>query len=175
MISNSLLGCKYTDIKILLEKARSIEEIKKDIIDNFSKQEKFFTSKFSSQKSSKRSGTGSGFATLTGGFASTRRSTKSLARTGTSSLGNCTHLNSRFGLMSKKPEGWVRPWYKPQSFPKKLINDEQIVMAREKRCWSYHESGHRISDNCCFNKLKIFNTAKVEEVENSRSEKKENT
>ena len=39
---------QYTDIKILLNKARSIEEIKRDIIDNFSKQKKLFTLKFSS-------------------------------------------------------------------------------------------------------------------------------
>ena len=55
LISNPLLGHKYTDIKILLDKARSIEKIKKDIINNFPKQEKPFTSKFSSQRSSKKS------------------------------------------------------------------------------------------------------------------------
>ena len=37
LISNPLLGRKYTDIKILLDKAKSIEEIKKDINGNFPK------------------------------------------------------------------------------------------------------------------------------------------
>ena len=37
LISNPLLGRKYMDIKILLDKARSIEKIKRDIIGNFPK------------------------------------------------------------------------------------------------------------------------------------------
>ena len=45
LISVPLLGCCYTDIKDLLDKARNIEDMKKDIVVNFPKQEKFSTSR----------------------------------------------------------------------------------------------------------------------------------
>ena len=45
MISASLLGRCYTDIKDLLDEARNIEDMKKDIVVNFPKQEKFGTSR----------------------------------------------------------------------------------------------------------------------------------
>ena len=97
-ISNLLLSCKYIDIKILLDKARSIEKIKKDIIGNFSKQENPFTSKFSSQKSSKRFATRSESATLA------KKLVKNLMKTGTNGSEDYTHLNSKFRLTGKKSE-----------------------------------------------------------------------
>ena len=175
LISNLLLGRKYTNIKILLDKAKSIEEIKKNIIDNFPKQKKPFTSKFNSQGSSKKFGTGSGSATPARRSATlTRRFAKGLAGTGTSSLGDCTYSNLRFGSASKKLEGWVGLWHKLQAFPKKLTNDKQIIMARERHYCSCCGSRHKISNNCCLSKTKTFNAAKVKEVENSRSEEEEN-
>ena len=45
LISAPLLGRRYTDIKNLLDKARNIENIKKDIVVNFLKQKKFGTSR----------------------------------------------------------------------------------------------------------------------------------
>ena len=45
LISTPLLSHYYTDIKDLLDKARNIEDIKKDIVVNFPKQEKFGTSR----------------------------------------------------------------------------------------------------------------------------------
>ena len=109
LISNPLFGGKYTDIKILLDKAKNIEKIKKNIIGNFLKQEKLFTLKFSSQESSKESGTRSGSATPAERSAITGRSTKGLAKTGTSNSGDCIYPNSRFGPTSKKSEKWVKP------------------------------------------------------------------
>ena len=105
LISNLLLGHKYMGIKMLLDKAKSIEEIKKDIIDNFPKQEKLFILKFSSQGSSKKFGTGLESATPAEVFAIIRRSAKGLTETGTSSLRDYTHPNSRFGITSKKSKG----------------------------------------------------------------------
>ena len=43
MIFAPLLDCRYTDIKDLLDEARNIEDIKKDIMVKFPKQEKFDT------------------------------------------------------------------------------------------------------------------------------------
>lgn len=40
---NLLFGCKYIDIKLLLNKITSIKEVKKNIISNFPKQKKLFT------------------------------------------------------------------------------------------------------------------------------------
>ena len=108
MISNLLLGHKYTDIKILLDKIRSIEKIKKDIIGSFLKQKKPFILKFNSQKSSKKSGMRSRFTTgsttSVKRFATIEKSTKSSAGIETNGSKNCTHSNSRFESISKKPE-----------------------------------------------------------------------
>ena len=41
LIFASLLSRRYTDIKNLLDKARNIKDMKKDIVVNFLKQEKF--------------------------------------------------------------------------------------------------------------------------------------
>ena len=46
-------NCYYTNIKILLDTAKNIEDMKKDIVVNFSKQEKFAISK--SNKKSRKS------------------------------------------------------------------------------------------------------------------------
>ena len=56
-----LFGCCYTNIKNLLDKARNIEDMKKDIMVNFPSQEKFDTLKLNqgSKKSAKES---AGFA-----------------------------------------------------------------------------------------------------------------
>ena len=43
LIFASLLGCCYTNIKNLLDKAKNIKDIKKNIVVNFSKQKRFTT------------------------------------------------------------------------------------------------------------------------------------
>ena len=154
LILNPLLDCKYTNIKILLDKTKNIEEIKKDIISNFSKQEKLFTSKFSSQGSSKGFGIKSGSAISVGGSATTKGFAKSLAGTKTSGSRDCIHSNSRFRPTNKKSKSCVEPWHKLQAFSKKLTDNKQIVIAREKRCLSCRESGHRINDDCYSSKKK---------------------
>ena len=45
LISVPLLGCHYTNIKDLLDQTRNIKDMKKDIIVNFLKQERFATSR----------------------------------------------------------------------------------------------------------------------------------
>ena len=54
----------YTNIKDLLDKARNIEDMKKDIVVNFLKQEKFGTLK-SNQGAKKLTKRSAGFAKLT--------------------------------------------------------------------------------------------------------------
>ena len=45
LISTPLFGCRYTDIKDLLNKARNIKNMKKNIVINFPKQKRFDTSR----------------------------------------------------------------------------------------------------------------------------------
>ena len=84
-----------------------------------------------------------------------------------------THPNAKFGPTSTKPEGGFGTWYKPQAFPKKLTDDERIVIAREGHCRSCRGSGHRMSDDCCPSKSKTYlNTGPVKDVgSESESEK----
>ena len=112
LILNSLLGRKYTDINILLDKAKSIKEIKKNIIGNFSKQEKPFTLKFNSQGLNKKFDTGLRSATPAKKSATTRKSAKNSAEIGTSGSEDCIYPNSRFRPTSKKLERWVGLWHK---------------------------------------------------------------
>ena len=104
-----MLSCKYINIKILLDKARSIEKIKKDIISNLFKQEKSFISKFGGGKSSKRFAMRSESAIPAGKSAtSIRRFAKGLVKAETRSSEDYIHSNLKFELTIKKPEEWVR-------------------------------------------------------------------
>ena len=160
LISAPLLGRRYTDIKDLLDEARNIEDMKKDIVVNFPKQEKFGTSR-----------SNRGVRGLTGGSAGSAGSAGPAAGSTDAKGGSAganrdrVHPNSKFGPTSTKPEGWIGTWHKPQAFPKKLTDEERIAIAREGRCWSCRGSGHRISDDCCPSKKKTYlNVAKVEEA-----------
>ena len=140
-----------------------MKKTKKNMINNFSKQEKLFALKFSSQKSNlKKSAKESKSAILL------EKSTIAIKRSiKTSSLENYAYLNSKFRSTSKKSERWIGQQHKLQAFSKKLIDNKQIVIAKERHYWSYQELRHQVSDKYCLNKTKTFNTAKIEKVENS--------
>ena len=109
IISNLLFGRKYMDIKILLNKAKSIKEIKRAIIGNFPKKKKFFASKFNSQRSKKKFATELESAIPRKNFTtSIKRSAKSLTRIKISNSRDYIYLNSKFKSMSKKLEKWIR-------------------------------------------------------------------
>jgi hypothetical protein len=57
--------------------------------------------------------------------------------------------DSRFGAVSRKPEGWNGPWYSPQMAPKKLDDTEKRLLISQGRCWTCRGSGHRSRDPCC--------------------------
>ena len=84
LISIPLLGHCYTDIKDLLDKAINIEDMKKDIIINFSKQKRFTTLKSTQRprKSTKRSAKRSaGLVKFVAGLTNTKKTLQELIRT----------------------------------------------------------------------------------------------
>ena len=103
LISALLLGHRYTDIKDLLDKTRNIEDMKKDIVVNFPKLERFTTLKSNqgSKKSIKESA--KGFA---GSVGSAAESTN-IKKGSTGANWDCVHLNSKFGPISTKSEKWI--------------------------------------------------------------------
>ena len=42
-------------------------------------------------------------------------------------------MNSRFGTIARKPEGWDGSWYNPQAVPKKLDNTERQLLTGQGR------------------------------------------
>ena len=99
LISAPLLGRYYIDIKNLLDKARNIKDMKKDIIVNFPKQEKFGILRLNQ-----------GARELTGGSAGSTGLAKPAARSTDIKKGSaganwdCVYPNSKFGPTSTKLE-----------------------------------------------------------------------
>ena len=160
LISAPLFDCLYTNINNLLDKARNIKDMKKDIVINFPKQEKFSISKSNQRLRGSTKGS-------TGPEELAKSATRSTDAKKTSAGANWNRLypNSKFRLMSMKPEKWTKIWHKSQAFLKKLTDEEQITIARKKYCWSYCESKYWISDDCYLSKKKMYlNIANIEEI-----------
>ena len=137
---------------------------------NFSKQEKFGISKSNQGvKGSAEGSTGSaglakpaaGSTNAKGGFAEANR--------------DRIYLNLKFRRTSTKLEGWIGTWHKLQAFPKKLIDEKQITIARERCYWSCHGSEHQISNDCCPSKKKRTSMSrrlkKLDQNQNQRRKK----
>jgi hypothetical protein len=73
-------------------------------------------------------------------------------------------LNSDFGPVSQKPDGWQGKWHDPETKPKRLTIEERTSLQREGRCWACRGSGHLSSDTCCpFNEdTKLLNNLEVD-------------
>ena len=103
--------------------------MKKNIVVNFSKQEKFDTSR-----------SNRGVRRLTGGSigsAGLARPAAEFINVKRGSAGanwDSIHPNLKFGPTSMKPERWIGTWHKLQAFLKKLTDKEKIAIAREGRC-----------------------------------------
>ena len=117
------LGCCYIDIKDLLDKAKNIKDMKKDIIVNFPKQEKFVILR-SNQRSKRLTKRSARLVKLAARSTDTKKS---------STGANLDHIypKSKFKPMSTKPKRWIEAWYKLQAFFKKLTNKKQIAIAKK--------------------------------------------
>lgn len=73
-------------------------------------------------------------------------------------------LNSDFGPVSQKPDGWQGKWHDPETKPKRLTIEERTSLQREGRCWACRGSGHLSSDTCCpfHEDTKLLNNLEVD-------------
>src|SRR4029077_20935048 len=125
-ISNSLLCRSFASAKELLDGARLVEDLKKDIDHHFPRPIKNKLN--SDQSTDKRS---SGYNAH-----NNPEATKKAAS------GNRKHPNDKFGPVAKRPEGWVGIWYEPGKSARKLTDEEMTQFQKEGRCWKCRGSGH---------------------------------
>lgn len=130
-ISQSLLGHKYASISDLLDAARNIEDVKRDISSNFPRQDRNPPSKTS--RNWNNSGTSGSVRASTGGDTVAASDTNSM-RTRDKLSGQDTNRHAKLIPTSVKPAGWPGTWFKPEKYPKKLENQDRITLARGGRC-----------------------------------------
>ena len=135
-LSSSLLARNYTRVRDLLDDARQIEDLKKDILH------------YHPRDRPRRS--------ATQGFGANRDPTLSTSRIAPPAPASTRFTaarhpprNAALTPTSKKPNGWVGPWYDPVANPKSMDDAEKDRMIRQGRCWSCRGSGHRSADDCC--------------------------
>ena len=78
-------------------------------------------------------------------------------------------LNSDFGPVAQKPDGWQGKWHDPETKPKRLTIEERATLQREGRCWACRGSGHLSSDTCCpfHDDKKLLNNLEVDGTSDS--------
>ena len=135
-ISNALQAKEYKNFTNLLEDARRVEGYRKDVTNNF------FSNKEKPERANKHSAPSRGAPRTT-----TQTSSVRTVVTDTKSA----HPNEKFGPVSKKPDGWVGPWFDGERNPEKLTNEDRDKLAKQGRCWSCRGSGHRGNDAVCIN------------------------
>ena len=152
-ISTSLLGCKFTSIRAILDEAQDIEDAWKKIMYTFPRQD-------NRQQSSSKFSRGS--------------NSQSSVTSGNSATGEGSAAGESSGKDRKptvtKLAGWSGTWYNLDPKPKKLKNNNRTTLLRQKHCWACRDSGHHRSDNCCPEFKKRLNLAIVTEA-NSGLEK----
>ena len=152
-ISSPLLALKHTNMRELLDAARSIENLGKESSRIFPRD-----SKTAVQKSSRTWVPGRISFPQASGGSTTGANTAAPAATGGSSTApkdgrsadtNSFSVNARFMPTSTKPAGWVGTWYNPEQQSRKLQGVDKAMFLRQGRCWVCRGSGHRGSDACC--------------------------
>jgi len=139
-LSSSLLAKAYTRVRDLLDDARQVEDLKKDI------------SHYHPRDRSRRSATQTFGASRDSTMVTSRGITPpASARPTTATRATVRYApgNAALTPTSKKPNDWTGPWYDPVANPKRLDDTEKERMIRQGRCWSCRGSGHRSADDCC--------------------------
>jgi hypothetical protein len=139
-LSTSLLSKSYTRVRDLLDKARVIEDRKRDISYIHPRQQRGQplrqppreTTPLPTTRSTSKTDTKSLEKDISGNHASEPfRPNRSLAPAAT------------------KPEGWVGKWHNSENNPKRLTDELKVQLQREGRCWACRGSGHRAHDSVC--------------------------
>ena len=145
-IAHALIGQKHTKIIDVLEAAREVKHQKSQISSKFSREARTFQKSSGSAGSSGRMWGKSGSAPQAGGSFSTGANSVASAATSSSSgalkgsgkpvnTSSSINPNAKFIPTSTKPAGWVGTWYNPESYTRKLQDDERATLLQQGRCW----------------------------------------
>jgi retrotransposon gag protein len=164
-LSSSLLAKNYTRVRDLLDDARQVEDLKKDILHHHPRDRprRSATQVFGVNRDST-------LLTSRGITPPAPASTRPTAARHAPGSAAPTPT-------SKKPNGWAGPWYDPVANPKRMDDTEKERMIRQGRCWSCRGSGHRSTDDCCpmhslrGKRLHALSTGDLIELDSSEDEK----
>jgi Txe/YoeB family toxin of Txe-Axe toxin-antitoxin module len=160
IIVNTLLSRRYTDMKVMFEVIKKVENQKNDLNSRYSREIK-------SQKDLDRSQANS-IKSIS--FKLNQRQNKSSKKV---KLLTSEHSNSQFESVSTKLAKWTDSWYETEKNFEKLIEKIKSQLIKQKRCWNCREFDHKESDFVCINydRKKKLNVAKADYDFDSDSDK----
>ena len=169
LYSASLVSITFTKMRDLLDRARTIEDRKKEI---------GYTHFDNNQSKNRGTGSNNQSSSTSGNTTQPRSNQTNAAAANTTKLeGRASNPNAKFMPCLTRPEGWVGKWYGPEDRPRKLDEKGKEELMKAGRCWACRASGHRSWETIkdvpvCPQAKKKMNTQTVEESSSdSESEK----
>lgn len=170
LYSASLVSITFTNMRDLLDNARTIEDRKKEIgythFDNNQSGNRNKGNKATGQTNQKNSGNNNQPKN------NINNSTPSKPKEGN------TYPNARFMPIAVKPEGWIGKWFEPEQYPKKLDDKLRAELTKEGRCFGCRGSGHRAWETAngkpvCPLAVKKLNAQTIEDSSSDSESEKE--
>ena len=164
-LSAPLVSKTFLRMRDLLDKARTIEDRKKEITyTHFDKNQQ-------GNKGGPRNGNPNGDNNRNNNRSNNNPpgNTNSSANTTTPKPEQSKNTpNWKFMPCKVRPDGWVGKWHKPEEYPKRANPEEKEELTRTGRCWGCRGSGHRTGDTIdgkpvCPKYEKRMNTQAIEE------------
>jgi hypothetical protein len=151
IIVNILLSRRYTNMKVMFEVIRKIENQKNDLNSRYFREIK-------SQKDLDRTQANS-IKSIS--FKLSQKQNKSSRRV---KLFISEHSNFQFESVSTKFAEWTDSWYEAEKNLEKLIEKIKSQLIKQERCWSCREFDHKESDFVCINydRKKKLNVTKAD-------------